>query len=201
MGWGRGTRARGGGSKGCDSGGVGGRGTGPRDGANFATCVVQKEEKWRFLKDALQGGGRHKGSGRGFQGLRFWGVGGRGTAPELPGGQRGRPREARKSGELAWWKGVLMPLGPRRDGVPRGPCGGPWRPRPLRPLQRPGCWEPPKICLRPLQAPGGPWRPRPLRPWRCRGGPVAGGLTARPLKAPGGRSGARGVSKGFGAGG
>ena len=53
-------------SKGFGAGGVGGRDTGPR-------------EKWRFLKDALQGGGRHKGSGRGVQGLRFW-VGGRGTA-------------------------------------------------------------------------------------------------------------------------
>ena len=45
---GEGTRARGGGSKGFGSGGVSGRGTGPRDGANFATCVVfltfQKEE-------------------------------------------------------------------------------------------------------------------------------------------------------------
>ena len=30
----------GGGSKGFGAGGVGGRGTGPRDGANFATCVV-----------------------------------------------------------------------------------------------------------------------------------------------------------------
>ena len=30
----------GGGCKGFGSGGVGGRGTGPRDGANFATCVV-----------------------------------------------------------------------------------------------------------------------------------------------------------------
>ena len=27
-------------SKGFGAGGVGGRGTGPRDGANFATCVV-----------------------------------------------------------------------------------------------------------------------------------------------------------------
>ena len=50
--------------KGFGSGGVGGRDTGPRDGANFATYVVflsflhiQKEEKWRFLKDALWGGG------------------------------------------------------------------------------------------------------------------------------------------------
>ena len=44
--------------------GVSGRDTGPRDGANFATCVVfllflmrKKEEKWRCLKDALWGGG------------------------------------------------------------------------------------------------------------------------------------------------
>ena len=29
-----------GGCKGFGCGGVGGRGTGPRDGANFATCVV-----------------------------------------------------------------------------------------------------------------------------------------------------------------
>ena len=48
---GGGTRAREGGSRGFGFGGVGGRGTGPRDGANFATCVVfltfltQKEEK------------------------------------------------------------------------------------------------------------------------------------------------------------
>ena len=34
------TRAREGGSRGCGSGGLGGRATGPRDGANFATCVV-----------------------------------------------------------------------------------------------------------------------------------------------------------------
>ena len=34
------TRAREGGSRGFGSGGVGGRGTGLRDGANFATCVV-----------------------------------------------------------------------------------------------------------------------------------------------------------------
>ena len=34
-----GARARGG-CRGFGSGGVGGRGTGPRDGANFATCVV-----------------------------------------------------------------------------------------------------------------------------------------------------------------
>ena len=38
-GQGGGARARGG-CKGFGSGGVGGRGTGPRDGANFATCVV-----------------------------------------------------------------------------------------------------------------------------------------------------------------
>ena len=47
------------GSKHFGSGKVGGRDTGPKDGANFATCRifcclkrVQKEEKWRFLKDA-----------------------------------------------------------------------------------------------------------------------------------------------------
>ena len=65
------------GCKGFGSGGVGGRDTGPRDGANFATCVVflsflQKEEKWRFLKDALWGGG--------------------GTHRSWPGGRGGRPR-------------------------------------------------------------------------------------------------------------
>ena len=49
----------GGGPRASVLGGVGGRGTGPRNGANFATSVVreQKEEKWRFLKDALWGGG------------------------------------------------------------------------------------------------------------------------------------------------
>ena len=75
---GEGTRARGERFKGFGSGGVGGRGTGPRDGANFATIfdisnAYKKEEKWRFLKVPLWGGGRHKGSGRGVQGLRFWG--------------------------------------------------------------------------------------------------------------------------------
>ena len=67
----------GGGCKGFVSGGVGGRGTGPRDGANFATCVVLllvvvKKEKWLFLKDALWGGG--------------------GTHRSWPGGRGGRPR-------------------------------------------------------------------------------------------------------------
>ena len=56
---------QGGGCKGFGSGGVSGRGTGPRDGANFATYVVflllQKEEKWLFLKDALSGGGAGAG--------------------------------------------------------------------------------------------------------------------------------------------
>ena len=33
-------KGSGGGCTGFGSGGVGGRGTGPRDGANFATCVV-----------------------------------------------------------------------------------------------------------------------------------------------------------------
>ena len=52
-------------------GGIGGRGTGPRDGANFATCVV--EEKSRFLKDA--------GRGEESKGFGSGGVGGRGTGP------------------------------------------------------------------------------------------------------------------------
>ena len=53
--------------------GVGGRGTGPRDGANFATCVVfltfltrTKRRKKFFLKE-------YKGSGGGVQGLWFRG--------------------------------------------------------------------------------------------------------------------------------
>ena len=54
----------GGGCKGFGSGGVSGRDTGCRDGANFATCVVfllfltrTKRRKMVFLKDALWGGG------------------------------------------------------------------------------------------------------------------------------------------------
>ena len=39
-GQGGGARARGGGCKGFGSGGVGGRDTGPKDGANSATCGV-----------------------------------------------------------------------------------------------------------------------------------------------------------------
>ena len=75
---GGGARARGGGCKGFGSGGVSGRDTGPRDGANFATCVVflsfltrTKEEKWRFLKDALWGGGG--GTHRSWPGGRVYG--------------------------------------------------------------------------------------------------------------------------------
>ena len=67
-----------GGARASVPGGVGGRDTGPRDGANFATYVVfllflQKEEKWRFLKDVLWGGGG-------------------GTHRSWPGGRGGRPR-------------------------------------------------------------------------------------------------------------
>ena len=61
---GGGARARGGGARASVPGGVGGRGTGPRDGANFATCVVfllfnayKKKKNGFFLKDALWGGG------------------------------------------------------------------------------------------------------------------------------------------------
>ena len=97
-GWLGGARARGGGPRASVPGGVGGKGTGPRDGANFATFVVflsfltrKKEEKWRFLKDALWGGGgvptgaglfQKKGQGGGARfascclGVREGGVGG-----------------------------------------------------------------------------------------------------------------------------
>ena len=44
---GGGTMARGG-SKGFGSGGVGGRGTGPRDGANFDVSIAYKKRKIDF---------------------------------------------------------------------------------------------------------------------------------------------------------
>ena len=50
--------AVGGGARASVAGGVGGRG--PRDGANFATCVsnaYKKKKNGFFLKDALWGGG------------------------------------------------------------------------------------------------------------------------------------------------
>ena len=114
---GGGTRAREGGSRGFGAGGVGGRGTGPRDGANFATCVVfltfrTKRRKKIFLKDTLWGGGAYKGSGGGVRGrgtgprdgaltrtkrrkmMFFEGcpVGWGGTHRSWPGGQGGKPR-------------------------------------------------------------------------------------------------------------
>ena len=50
-GWLGGARARGGGSKGFGSeGGVGGRGTGPRDGANFAILTRTKRRKMAFFE-------------------------------------------------------------------------------------------------------------------------------------------------------
>ena len=84
------------GSKGFDSGGVGGRGTGPRDGANFATCVVflsfltrTKRRKIAFFEGCpvgwigvptgaglVDGGGRPRalvaGEGLGGGGRRGW---------------------------------------------------------------------------------------------------------------------------------
>ena len=58
------TRAQEGGSRGCGSGGIGGRGTGPRDGANFATCVVflmflthTKKRKMMFFEGCPVGWG------------------------------------------------------------------------------------------------------------------------------------------------
>ena len=51
----------GGGPRASVPGGVGGRGTGPKDGANFATCVVflsfLTRTKRRKMKDALWVGG------------------------------------------------------------------------------------------------------------------------------------------------
>ena len=86
---------------------------GPRDGANFATCVVfllfltrTKRRKWLFLKDALWGGG---GTHRSWPGGKeekwhflkdaLWGGGG--THRSWPGGRGGRPRAL----ILAWQKG------------------------------------------------------------------------------------------------
>ena len=55
-------------SKGFGAGGVGGRGTGPRDGANFATCVVfltfltrTKRRKIAFFEGFPVGWGRVQG--------------------------------------------------------------------------------------------------------------------------------------------
>ena len=69
---GAGKRAREGGSKGFGSGGVGGRGTGPRDGANFATCVVfltfltrTKRRKMAFFEGCPVGWGKAQGLGEG----------------------------------------------------------------------------------------------------------------------------------------
>ena len=69
---GEGTRARGGGSKGFSSGGVSGRGTGPRDGANSATCAVfltflkrTKRRKMAFFEGCPVGWGKAQGFGEG----------------------------------------------------------------------------------------------------------------------------------------
>ena len=114
---GQGGGARAPGCKGFGSGGVGGRDTGPRDGANFATYVVflsflhiEKEEKWRFLKDALWGGGG-------------------GTHRSWPGGRGGRPR-ALVAGE-GWG-------GRRSDGSSRV---GAWLAVPKRSKSREGVRE------------------------------------------------------------
>ena len=66
---GRRGKGLGGGCKGFGSGGVGGRDTGPRDGANFATCVVfllflkrTKKRKMAFFEGCPVGwgGGTHR---------------------------------------------------------------------------------------------------------------------------------------------
>ena len=74
----------GGGSKGFGAGGVGGRGTGPRDGANFATCVVfltfltrTKRRKMIFFERYPVGWGGTRAREGGFMGFGSGGVGGR----------------------------------------------------------------------------------------------------------------------------
>ena len=75
-------------SKGFGAGGVGGRGTGPRDGANFATCVVfltfltrTKRRKIAFFEGFCGVGEGTRGRGEGSKGFGSGGVGGRGTGP------------------------------------------------------------------------------------------------------------------------
>ena len=73
MGWG-GVQGLGrGGPRASVPGGVGGRGTGPRDGANFATCARTKT----FFEGCGVGGGTRAREG-GSRGFGSGGVGGRG---------------------------------------------------------------------------------------------------------------------------
>ena len=101
---GGGTRAREGGSRGFGSGDVGGRGTGSRDGANFATCVVfltltrTKRRKMMFFEGCPVG----------------WG----GTHRSWPGGQGGKLR-ALVAGE--GWGGVSGLDGSSKEGERGGP--------------------------------------------------------------------------------
>ena len=94
VGWGGG-QGLGRGVQGLCSGGVGGRGTGPRDGANFATCrifdvcnVFKKKKNEFFLKDTLCNGGVQGSGGGGPGALVLGGVGGRGTGPRLRNAQK-----------------------------------------------------------------------------------------------------------------
>ena len=124
-GQGGGARARGGGARASVAGGVGGRGTGPRDGANFATCVVicllfltrtkrrKKEDTHRSWPGgrggrprALIPGGR--GSGKGWLqkggGVREAGQGlggGGGARASVPGGVGGRGTGPRDGANFA----------------------------------------------------------------------------------------------------
>ena len=77
---GRRGKGSGGGCKGFGSGGVSGRGTGPRDGANFATCVVfllTRTKRRTPCPSVVDGGSgrRGKGSGGGCKGFGSGGVG------------------------------------------------------------------------------------------------------------------------------
>ena len=90
MGWG-GVQGLGRGGPGAVvPGGVGGRGTGPRDGANFATCVVFLTFLTRIKRRKMMF----------FEGCP---VGSGGTHRSWPGGQGGKPR-ALVAGE--GWGGV-----------------------------------------------------------------------------------------------
>ena len=120
---GRRGKGSGAGARASVPGGVGGRGTGPRDGANFATCVVfllfltrTKRRKMAFLKDALWGGGgthRSWPGGRGGRPRKGW-LGRKGRLVQK-GGRTG-PRDGANFAKMAFFEGCPVGWG----GVPTG---------------------------------------------------------------------------------
>ena len=124
-GQGGGARARGG-CKGFGSGGVGGRGTGPRDGANFATCVVfllfltrTKRRKMAFFEGCPVGW-------EGYPPELAWWTGGRPRAL-IPGQGSGKGwlgRQRLNTHPRSWWTGG-QEGGARASGGCKGfGCGG-----------------------------------------------------------------------------